>query len=470
MQPSVPAVLSMPDRTADVVVCGAGIAGVSAAYHLAVSQGVKRVLLVDSRPPLSLTSDKSTECYRNWWPGPGDAMVRLMNRSIDLLERWADETGNAIHLNRRGYLFATADHAKVDDYLAISREAEASGAGPLRIHQVGADNPAYIPAPPEGFHGLPSGADLLLDPDLIRAHFPYLTESTVAVLHARRCGWFSGQQLGALLLGRAKQAGAELLRGRVVEIVGKEHVTSVRIAAETGNVTIATERFVLAAGPETHAMGELLGLELPIFCELHAKVAMADHLGVVPREAPLVIWSDEQSLDWTDEEREILNEDPETVWLTRRMPAGVHTRPEGASDSPMLLMLWTYDIQPVAPVFPPGFDEVMYPEVTLRGLSTMIPRMRAYLGRMPKPFVDGGYYAKTKENRLLAGPLPLEGSFIIGALSGFGLMSSPAAGELVAAHVTGAELPDYSHWFSLKRYQDPEYVDLLDSWGASGQL
>ena len=34
--------------------------------------------------PLSLTSDKSTECYRNWWPGPGDAMVRLMNRSIDL--------------------------------------------------------------------------------------------------------------------------------------------------------------------------------------------------------------------------------------------------------------------------------------------------------------------------------------------------------------------------------------------------
>src|SRR5256886_11256899 len=37
------------------------------------------------RSPLSLTSDKSTECYRNWWPGPGDDMVALMNRSIDLL-------------------------------------------------------------------------------------------------------------------------------------------------------------------------------------------------------------------------------------------------------------------------------------------------------------------------------------------------------------------------------------------------
>jgi glycine/D-amino acid oxidase-like deaminating enzyme len=89
-------------ETADVVICGAGIAGVSAAYHLVVTQGIKNVVLVDELPPLSLTSDKSTECYRNWWPGPGEAMVQLMNRSIDLQEAWADESGNAIQLNRRG--------------------------------------------------------------------------------------------------------------------------------------------------------------------------------------------------------------------------------------------------------------------------------------------------------------------------------------------------------------------------------
>src|SRR3972149_6060616 len=59
-------------ETYGAVVCGAGIAGISAAYHLCVTQGLGKVLLVDERPPLSLTSDKSTECYRNWWPGPGD--------------------------------------------------------------------------------------------------------------------------------------------------------------------------------------------------------------------------------------------------------------------------------------------------------------------------------------------------------------------------------------------------------------
>src|SRR5262252_179105 len=109
----------------EVVICGAGIAGVAAAYHLAVRRGVTDIVLIDKRPPLSLTSDKSTECYRNWWPGPGDAMVSLMNRSIDLLEELARESGNAFRLNRRGYLFATAEPGRVGALLEAARVASA---------------------------------------------------------------------------------------------------------------------------------------------------------------------------------------------------------------------------------------------------------------------------------------------------------------------------------------------------------
>jgi len=96
------------NSSADVVICGAGIAGVAAAYYLSVKSGITNVALVDERPPLTLTSDKSTECYRNWWPGPGDAMVRLMDRSIDLMEELARESDNAFDLNRRGYVYVTA--------------------------------------------------------------------------------------------------------------------------------------------------------------------------------------------------------------------------------------------------------------------------------------------------------------------------------------------------------------------------
>ena len=63
----------------DVLVIGGGAAGISVAWQLAVKHGMKNVVLVDERPPMTLTSDKSTEAYRNWWPDPDDAMVRLMN-------------------------------------------------------------------------------------------------------------------------------------------------------------------------------------------------------------------------------------------------------------------------------------------------------------------------------------------------------------------------------------------------------
>src|SRR5437879_11377935 len=122
----------MSAPTAEVVICGAGIAGIAAAYHLAVRRGVTGVVLVDERPPLSLTSDKSTECYRNWWPGPGDAMVLLMNRSIDLLEELARESGNVFRMNRRGYLFATAEPARVAHFVETARAVATLGSGPVR--------------------------------------------------------------------------------------------------------------------------------------------------------------------------------------------------------------------------------------------------------------------------------------------------------------------------------------------------
>jgi glycine/D-amino acid oxidase-like deaminating enzyme len=150
-------------------------------------------------------------------------------------------------------------------------------------------------------------------------------------------------------------------------------------------------------------------------------------------------------------------------------PSGVHARPEGPDDSPIVLILWTYHTQPVEPTFPLAFDP-FYPEIALRGLATMIPGLKAYFGRAPRPVVDGGYYIKTRENRPLIGPLPVQGTFILGALSGFGLMASPAAGELLAAWVTGAARPNYAPAFRLERYQDPDYQRLLETWGSSGQL
>ena len=95
--------------TADFVVAGAGIAGIAAAHEIAGRRKLGKVVIVDPRPPLTLTSDKSTECYRNWWPDA--TMVAFMNRSIDLLEEWSEASGNRFAMNRNGYAYFTADPA-----------------------------------------------------------------------------------------------------------------------------------------------------------------------------------------------------------------------------------------------------------------------------------------------------------------------------------------------------------------------
>ena len=454
----------MTAATADVVICGAGIAGVAAAYHLAVRHGVEGVVLVDERPPLSLTSDKSTEAYRNWWPGPDDGMLRLMNRSIDLLEALADESGNVFRLNRRGYVYATADPAHAAELAKAAEVAAAMGAGPLRRHP---GPEPYRPAPPFEYRGQPAGADLLLDPDLIRRAFPYIAPDTVALVHARRCGWISGQQLGAYLLEQARRRGVRVLEGRVEGIdAGRGRVERVRV----GGVAIATRRFVDAAGPFVGDVARLLGVELPVFSERHVKIAFDDHLGVVPRDAPFLIWDDPQTLDWTEEERAGLGTADELQWMLEPFPAGVHLRPEGNSpDSRTILVIWAYHAEATPPVFPLPADPY-FPELALRGMSRMIPGFQAYLERMPRCYLDGGYYTKTRENRLLAGPLPVDGAHVIGALSGYGLMAACAAGELLAAHVVGADLPDYAPAFTLARYDDPAYLARLQAWGPTGQL
>ncbi|MEJ2207604.1 MAG: FAD-dependent oxidoreductase [Anaerolineae bacterium] len=461
----------MMTRTGNVVICGAGIAGISAAYHLAVRQKVRDVILVDERAPLSLTSDKSTECYRNWWPGPGDAMVRLTNRSIDILEELARESNNVFRLSRRGYLFVTGDPARIPHFQRVARDSCALGAGPLRVHQGEPGAAAYSPAPATGFEGLPTGADLILDPALIQEHFSFLSGDVVAALHTRRCGRMSAQQLGMYMLERAREHGARFLNARVegVDVEGGR-VRGVRLRTPSGPQRIATGTFVNAAGPFVKEVGAMVGVDLPVSCELHAKIAYNDRLGIIPQSAPLFYWADPQHLPWSDEERRLLAGSEETQWLLEPFPPGPHGLPEGTPGSQSQLCLWTYDVETMEPVVPPPLPDPHYFEVVLRGLSRMIPGLDAYFDRLPRPVIDGGYYAKTGENRPLIGPLPVEGAYLIGALSGFGIMTGCGAGELLAAHVTGAPLPDYASWFLLERYQDPAYQALLADWDDSGQL
>jgi len=457
----------MQPASYDVVIIGAGMIGIAAAEALS-RNGAARVAIVDCGPPLGLTSDKSTECYRNFWPGPDDAMLSFMADSINELTCHAATSGDRFLMQQRGYLFATAQKAEVCELERQAAQVEEFGGGRLRLH----DRPGsrtYVESPASGLDPALDGTDLITDRATIRHHFPYLNEETVGVLHVRRCGALSAQQLGMHLLETARDAGTDLISAEFSGIdttTGK--LSDVHLTTSDGPITLQTAALVLAPGPHLKTCAEKLGSQLPVNVEKHVKISLPDPLGVIPRDAPLIIWNDPIDLPWSQEEREALASSPETRHLTETFPAGVHGRPVGAGDQ--VLMYWTYDCETMdTPIFPIEPDPFL-PEITLRGMSQLVPGLQAYFDPMPKPYPDGGYYTKTLDNRPLIGPLNTSGTYVCGAFSGFGIMAAPAAGKLIAAHIFNNKLPDYSSAFLPGRFNDASYMSQTTDFTSTGQL
>lgn len=450
---------------AEVVICGAGMAGVATAYHLAVRRGVRGVVLIDRGAPLALTSSRGTEAYRCWWPGPDDAMIRLTSRSVDLLDELAAESADAFAMSRRGYVFLSADPDRAAALAETAERVASMGGGPLVRSE-----PASALE-----DGGTEGAELIAGPAAVRRLLPEVTGDAIAMLHVRRAGWLDSGALGRWLLARAAAAGVRVLRDEVtgVEAAGGR-IRAVQLAAGS---RLGTGSLVLAPGPGLAAAGRLLDLDLPVINEPHGKLILDDRLGAVPRDSPLLIWNDPVRLDWSDDERARLAADPATRPLLDELPAGVHCRPRGRRE---VLVLWSYgggSSEPAGDASPARVDgeagappewsrfprfHPLFGEVVLRGLARMLPAVAAYRGRAAEHGrVDGGWYCKTPDNRPMIGPLPVAGVWVVGALSGFGIMSSQAAAELLADHLLGADLPAWAEAFRPGRFDDPAYRERL---------
>jgi hypothetical protein len=119
-------------------------------------------------------------------------MLALTNRSIELMDQLADASGNVFRMNRRGYVYFTADPGRLSRMQESAAAISAAGGGPLRVHEASPNH--YHPADTDGYQNALGGADLLLGEAAVRRAFPYVTEAAVAALHVRRAGWLSAGQ------------------------------------------------------------------------------------------------------------------------------------------------------------------------------------------------------------------------------------------------------------------------------------
>jgi len=457
-------------RDVDVVVIGAGIAGIATAYYLCTRYKKKSVLLVDSRSPMSFTSAQSGDNYRNWWPHP--TMTDFTNHSIDLMEQLADATSNVLNMTRRGYVLATREK-KIDDMIAdLHVGYQCSNPDAIRIHAT-ASATSYIPPESDDWGTAPNGVDVLSNQELIRQTFPSLSKEIANVVHIRRGGDISGQQLGQYMLEMISEAGGKRLTA-AVRSIGLDRRFLVEIDGPGDTRQIKADVLVNAAGPFASDIASMVGVELPLENVYQQKIAFDDKKGVIPRQLPFSIDLDEFEIDWTDEERALLAEDAETAWLTERLPGGTHCRPEGGDNGTWVKLGWAFNREVAEPQQDLANEPLMhpqYPEIVMRAAARLNPALAQYAEDFPTRFSHyGGYYPMTPENWPLIGPLGVDGAYIAGALSGFGSMSACAAGEMCAAWIVDGELPDYASQLSLARYSDVELMTELTNAASKGLL
>ena len=446
------------DRTTTVAVVGAGIAGIATAYSLSVDHGIADVVLVDAGQPMAFTSACSGDNYRNWWPHP--AMAALTNRSIDLMERIVRRTtGNRIGMTRRGYAAATREPGI--DHLVDELQfgfGDTSGQF-LRIHPH-ANTRSYRPSHSGDWENAPDGVDILRGERLIRGVLPSFDPDVRTVIHIRRAGDIDGHQLGTYMLEAFRDAGGKRMTGMVagIEHPGR-YVLDIR--SDAGTTRMEAAKIVNAAGPFVGRIAGMLGVDLPVRNTLQQKLVFEDTARAIPRDLPFSIDLDRQRIEWTDDEREMLREDTDLGRFAGEMPGAVHCRPESGDRGTWVKLGWAFNERTTAPTWNPPLD-AHFPEIVLRGASRLHPALAPYAGNMPRRRHHyGGWYTMTEENWPLIGPMGPEGAFMNCAHSGFGTMAACATGELCAAWVAGAPLPEYAAEFSLRRYEDPTLMALL---------
>jgi sarcosine oxidase, subunit beta len=364
-------------RSAELVVVGGGVVGAATAFFAA--RAGMRVLLLERRPALcSLTTAVATGGYRLQLDHEDE--VGLVRRSVELFERFADETGQAEHdpgLRRQGYLWLTCDPQ------GAARQRD------LVERQRG-----------WGIDGLE-----LLSGDQARQRFPWLAAS---VLQAR---FRAGDGLidpRSITMGLAAGSTADVALG--CGATGFELRGGRLAAVETTAGRIASERAVIACGPLSGLLAETAGVRLPVEAVRRHRIAMW-HLSDVPPDAPMTI-----------------DEDTTAHW--RPIAGGAYLcypDPAEPASSP---------VEDVAPDHGLAF-RLLDPASPI-ALSRTAPFWESVWRRNAVPWaVQAGQYTMTPDQRPLIGETEVPGLFVNTGYSGHGVMAGPGGSELLAELLTG---------------------------------
>jgi sarcosine oxidase subunit beta len=219
-------------RAIDVLIVGAGIMGVSAAYHLARRRFGRIVVVERDGVCTGSTALASGGIRHRYATRIG---IELTLRSIETFERFEAEFGVDPRFRQHGYL------------ILVTTEAE-------RVQA--AQNVALQRS---------LGVDVtLLSPGEAARRFPYLrTDDLLGATHSPRDGYADPYLVTTAIAARARDLGVEIRLGSEVVGIRRTGARVEGVVTSAGEVEAAAV-VVLAAGAWTGVVGRLAGVEIPV--------------------------------------------------------------------------------------------------------------------------------------------------------------------------------------------------------------
>ncbi len=354
--------------------------GASVAYHLA-RRGVTDVVVLEREKMLATGSTgRNAGGVRHQFSN--EANIRLSIESIGLLERFADEVGQAIDFHQDGYLFLLSSLSSVDTFrrnVALQRRLG------VDVEWLDADQAARL-AP---------GLD------------------AAGVLGATFCRRDGIADPNGVTMGFAKAAQAlGVSIERDTEVTGIR-VESDRVAAvETTRGAIETRIIVNAAGPHARQIGRMAGADVPVDpIRRHIFIAAFDRSagsGQADVPSPRVPVSHIMVIDF------------ETTFYFHREGAGLLF---GMGD----------------PSETPTFDTTVQWDFLPQVIDVAVTRLPA-LSDASISHAWAGLYEMSPDGNPIVGPAHgVDGLFLINGFSGHGFQHSPAAGRILADVITGRD-------------------------------
>jgi sarcosine oxidase subunit beta len=376
--------------------------GASAAYHL-TRLGVHDVAIIEREPMLGMGSTgRNAGGVRHQFSS--EANVRLSIESISCFENFSEQIGYPIDFHQDGYLFLlSTEH----DLEAFRRNTEMQRRLGVEVDVVS----------PEEARGLAPGLEV------------------DGVLGATFCARDGIADPNGVTMGFAKAAQAAGARiYRETEVTGID-VQAGRVGAvETTRGRISTRKVVNAAGPHARNIGEMAGLDVPVF-------PYRRHIFITEPVAPIAkstsAFNSGRSARFGAPASRIMVIDFETSFYFHREGPGILF---GMSD----------------PGEPPGFDTTVNWEF-LEKVNSVAVRRLPVLAEAGIAHAWAGLYEMTPDAMPIIGPTPqVEGYFLIAGFSGHGFQHSPAAGRILAEIIVREDAHERDIApFSFDRFDSP---------------